>query len=216
MTEAVVVAWGLAVGADLRLMAMAVGAVWAPWPTCAAVGCAVVVGHRLSREARRGAEVRFAESVVGELRAGSSTRAALATACSSRTDCRPLVRRLEVGDPLPAAISGLSGYLPTIGRLIESAITVGAGGGRMLPVFEELVVLAATEEKRAEDLKVATAQIRASMWVMVGGPLGYLTWLLITGRLSRLLTIPGGSLLGVVGAVLFLTGLAVMGWMARR
>ena len=216
MTEAILLAWGLAGGVDWRLMAMAAGSVWAPWPTGIAVAAAVVAGRRLSRVASAGSEVGFAQSVVGELRAGASARAALTTACAGLPDSKPLVRRLEVGDPLRAALTGISSRLPTIGALIEAALAVGTGGGRMLPVFEELVVLAASEEQAREEMRVATAQIRASMWVMVGGPAAYLTWSLATGRLPVLLALPGGGILGALGGVLFIAGIAAMAWMVSR
>lgn len=216
MSEVILLAWGLAGGADWRLMAMAAGAVWAPWPTGIAVAGAVVAGRRLSRTASAGSEVGFAESVVGELRAGASARAALTTACAGLPDSNALVRRLEVGDPLPAALTGISSRLPTIGSLIEAALAVGTGGGRMLPVFEELVVLAASEEQAREEMRVATAQIRASLWVMVGGPAAYLTWSLATGRLPALLALPGGGILGALGGFLLVAGIAAMAWMVSR
>ena len=108
--------------------------------------------------------------LVGELRSGASLRAALRTACSARPDAARLVRRLEVGEPLPFAVTGLDRLVPTVGRLVEAAVTSGGDGGRMLPVFEELLVHATAEEQAAAELQTALAPVRASMVVLVGAP----------------------------------------------
>jgi Flp pilus assembly protein TadB len=216
MTETAILALGLAVGADWRLVGMAAGALWAPLPTTLALAATLAVSRRLGIATGAGNEVRFVEGVVGELRAGASVRAALRSACAARDDCRQIVRRLDVGAPLGACVDGLAGRLPTIGALVEAAVQVGAGGGRVLPVFEELVVFASAEEQARAELRMATAQVRASLWVLVGGPIAYLAWSVATGRFLALMSLPGGAAVAAVGAFLFILGVAAMAWMGRR
>lgn len=216
MTASIVLAAGLVLGVDWRLLAMAAGAVWVPMPTAVAVAAAAVVGRRVQLRAAVGSEGRFAETVVGELRAGASLRASLRTACHARGDCEGVVRRLDVGLPLGQAVNGLAGVLPTIGRAVEVAVAAGAGGGRMLPVFEELMIIAADEEQSRAEVRTATAQVRASMWVLVGLPVAVVTWVVASGRVGRLLALPGGAIVAGAGAFLFVTGAATMAWLGRR
>jgi Flp pilus assembly protein TadB len=218
VSEAIILAAGLVGGADWRVVAVAAGAVWAPLPTLAAVAGVTMVGWRLHLLIGRGAEARFAEIVVGELRAGGSLRFALRTACAGRDDCAPVVRRLDIGVRLAEAVDGLARILPGIGALIETAMAVGAGAGagRMLPLFEELVALATADEQGRAEVLTATAQVRASMWVLIGGPLAYMVWSVVNGRLGQLVTLPGGLLLATIGSGLFAIGTTLMTWMGRR
>lgn len=216
MSEAIILAAGLLGRADWRVVAVAAGAVWAPLPTLAAVVGVTMVGWRLQMAVAGGAEARFAETVVGELRAGGSLRFALRTACAGRDDCAPIIRRLDIGVPLADAVHGLQRILPSIGGLVETAVAVGAGAGRMLPVFEELVALAAADEGGRAEVRTATAQVRASMWVLIGGPLAYMVWSVTTGRLGPMVASPGGFLLASLGGGLFTIGTALMAWMGRR
>lgn len=208
--ETLLLAGGMAAGADWRLLLLAAGAVWAPLPAAVAVAVAVMVGRRHRAAGSAGADVLFTETIVGELRSGASLRAALRTACSARPDAARLVRRLEVGEPLPFAVTGLDRLVPTVGRLVEAAVTSGGDGGRMLPVFEELLVHATAEEQAAAELQTALAPVRASMVVLVGAPAAYLVWSAATGRLTRLVALPGGLWLAAVGGVLFVAGIGAM------
>lgn len=216
MSEAIILAAGLVGRADWRVVAVAAGAVWAPLPTLAAVAGMTMVGWRLRMVVGRSAEARFAETVVGELRAGGSLRFALRTACAGRDDCAPIIRRLDIGLPLADAVDGLHRVLPSIGALVETAVAVGAGAGRMLPVFEELVALASADEQGKAEVRTATAQVRASMWVLIGGPLAYMASSMITGRLGQMVASPGGLVLASLGGGLFTIGTALMVWMGRR
>lgn len=216
MIEAMAVATGLAIGIDWRVIALVSGAIWAPVPSAVAVTVAVLVGRRLADRARSGRDLRFVESVAGELRAGASLRASLQAACVGLDGAGAIVRRLDVGEPLETAISGLGDLLPSVGHLVESAVTVGARGGRMLPIFEELMVHAASEAAATAELRTALAPIRASLTVLVGAPAAYLVWSALTGRLWRLLEQPGGLGLATVGAIVFMSGLAAMFLLMRR
>ncbi|MFP3915413.1 MAG: type II secretion system F family protein [Actinomycetota bacterium] len=213
--EAVLLAAGLVAGAEPRRLALAAGAVWAPLPAALAVAVAVVVGRRAQQRDSLGSDVRFAEAVVGELRSGASLRSALRTACGGRPGSDRIVRRLEVGEPLPEAASGLAEILPSIGHLVETAVAVGGGGGRMLPIFEELMVHAAAQDAAASELRTALAPVRASMTLLVGAPLIYLGWSVATGRMARLLALPGGMWLAAVGTGLFAAGIGTMLALAR-
>lgn len=210
MTEALILATGLAAGADWRPLLLAAGAVWAPIPSAVALLLAAGVGRRQRVRAGAGLDVRFAESVIGELRSGASLRSALRAACRELDGAEPIVRRLDVGEPLDRAVRGLGELLPSIGPLAEAAVSAGAGGGRMLPIFEELVIHAAAEEAVAAELRTALAPVRASMTILAGAPVAYLMWSAGTGRLSRLLALPGGLVLATLGTFLFLTGIVTM------
>lgn len=210
MIESALLAVGLAAGADWRLVVLAAGAVWAPLPSAAALLVVTMAGRRHHATMETGAEARFVESVIGELRSGASLRLALVVACAARPGGEGIVRRLEVGEPLAGAVAGLGGLLPTVGGLVEAAVEAGAHGGRMLPVFEELAVHAAAEEAAAAELRTALAPVRASMTVLVGGPVAYLAWSVVTGRLARLLAVPGGLWMAAVGGALFVAGIGAM------
>lgn len=216
MTEALIVAAGLAAGVDWRLLALAAGAIWVPIPSAVALAVAWVAGRRAETRAGAGSEVRFAEAVIGELRAGASLRAALRVACAERPGAGLIVRRLDVGQPLDRAVEGLASLLPSIGHLVETAVQAGGGGGRMLPVFEELMVHAAAHDAAAAEVRTAVAPVRASMVVLIGAPLLYLVWALATGRLARLLVLPGGLWLASVGTGLFGIGIVTMLVLSRR
>lgn len=216
MMEALILAGGLIARGDWRLLALAAGAVWVPLPSAVALAAAAVVGRKAEVRHRAGSDVRFAETVVGELRAGASLRASLRVACADLPEAARIVRRLDVGRPLPEAVQGLAPLVPSIGHLVETAIVVGGGGGRMLPVFEELMVHAAAADAAAAELRTATAPVKASMLVLVGAPVAYLVWSLATGRLARLLALPGGLWLAVAGMALFGVGVAAMLVLWRR
>jgi hypothetical protein len=216
LTAALILAWALLAGADWRFLTLAGGAVWLPVPTALALVGVVVVGRRAARAGSFGSESRFVETVLGELRAGASLRWALRAALVDLGGSRRAVRRLDVGEPLAACLDGdLSSRLPRIGPLVKAAVSEGALGGRMVPVFELLLAHAKAEEEASIELRSATAQVRASMWVLVGGPLAYLAAMLATGRLGRLLALPASQMLSTVGLVLFLAGAGVMMAMAR-
>lgn len=210
------VAAGLMVGVDWRQMALVAGALWFPVPMVVALAAAVTVARRAVVREAAGRDLRFVEAVAGELRAGSSLRSALRTACGEIDHAGTIVRRLEVGEPLEIAMTGIGGHLPSLGHLVESAVTVGAGGGRMLPVFEELRVHAASQAAAESELRTSLAPIRASMALLVGAPAAYLAWAAWSGRLIRHLSLPGGLGMASVGALLFGGGLTVMLVMMRR
>lgn len=215
MIEATILASGLAAGADGRGVLLAAAAIWAPLPL--ALGLALHYGFALTRPASgAGPEVLFAETVVGELRAGASLRSALRTGCAGREGTDAIVRRLDVGEPLSQAVRGISTGFPSIGGLVEAALAPGSDGGRMLPVFEELLIHAAAEEAVAAELRTALAPVRASMTVLVGGPVAYLLWSLVSGRLGRLIALPGGLWLTAIGGTLFVAGIVTMLGLVRR
>lgn len=217
MTAALIMAWGLVAGADWRLLLLAAGAIWLPFPTGIALGVAIVVGTRAERVKNFGRESRFVEVVLGELQAGSSLRWALRAALVDLAGSEWAVRRLDVGEPLADCIDDrFYSLLPAIGPLVVSAVSEGARGGRMAPAFELLLAHARAEEAASAELRTATAQVRASMWVLVGGPMAYLTVMLATGHLGRLLALPGSRILSLAGLTLFLVGAGVMVLMARR
>lgn len=216
MIEALMLAWALVMGADWRLVVLAFGAVSAPVPAAVALLLATVVGRRIRAGARRGSEVAFVSGVVGELRAGSSLRIALRTACQALPGSEGIARRLEIGEPIGSALDGLSQLLPTAGSLIEAAVGVGGAGGRMVPVFEEILAHAAAEEMAADEARAALAPVGASMTVLIGAPAAYLAWSAATGRLARLVAVPGGALLSVAGGLLMSLGVCLMLVLARR
>lgn len=215
MIEAVLVASALVAGMDWRIVGLMSAALWAPVPAGVTVGVAVAMGRRRQARTQLSADLAFAESVIGELRSGASLRAALRVACADRPGAGRIVRRLDVGEPLDRAVRGIGEVLPAIGDLVEAAVTTGGGGGRMLPIFEELMVQAAAEQAAAAELRTAVAPVRASMTVLVGAPVTYLLWSGFTGRLTRLLALPGGLWIASGGTALFLAGILVMVLLTR-
>lgn len=217
MMAAVILGWGLASGADWRLVALAGGAIWLPLPTGVALAAVIVAGTRTMRVSEFGRASRFVESVLGELRAGSSLRWALRSALVDLGGAQGVIRRLDVGDPLADCVDeALGERLPGIGPLVASAVAEGPLGARMVPVFELLAAHAKAEEAALVELRTSTAQVRASMGVLVGGPLAYLAFMIATGRLSRLLALPGSRTVSAIGLGLFLVGAGAMVAMARR
>lgn len=215
MTAAVLLALGVAAGGDLRLLAMAGGAVWAPLPTAVAVAVMTVLARRAEFRAAHRLDMSFLETVVAELRAGGSPRRALRAACRVLPNGQAMARRLDAGEPLRTSLDGLETRLPSVGALVVDAVTVANGAGRMLPVVEELIVHAASEADVAAELRAATAQVRASLWILVGCPVAYLAWSFGTGRLGPLLALPGGSMVAMVGAGLMAVGGSTMVMLAR-
>lgn len=213
MMTALAVAAGALLGVRWHALVLVGLSVWEPW--AAAVLVALLAAGARRRGSGAGLEVRFVEAVIAELRAGSSLRRALRVACGDLPDAATILRRLDVGEPLPRAIRGLAQRLPTVGGLVEAAVAADGGGGRMLPVFEELLLQATANEAAGAEMKAAVAPVRASMTVLVGGPMAYLAWSAATGRLGRLLAMPGGIYLTVGGGVVFAMGIVAMVWMAR-
>lgn len=213
MTAALAIAAGAVLGIHWPTLVLVGLAVWEPWAAAALVLILVLGARRQSSGA--GIEVRFVETVIGELRAGASLRRALRVGCGEVPDADRILRRLDVGDPLPQAIAGLAARLTTVGDLVEVAVAVGGGGGRMLPLFEEMLIQATADEVAAAEMKAALAPVRASMTVLVGGPVAYLAWSVATGRMGRLLAMPAGAWLTVGGGFLFAGGILAMLWMLR-
>jgi hypothetical protein len=85
----------------------------------------------------------------------------------------------------------------------------------MVPVFEEMLAHAVAEEEVRAELSAALAPTWASLVVLVGGPLCYLCWLAVSGRLFAQLEVPGARAVAAVGALLFAAGVAVVAWMMR-
>lgn len=213
MMAALTVAAGALLGVRWPTLVLVGLSVWEPWAAAVLV-LLLAVGAR-QRESGAGSEVRFVEAVIAELRAGSSLRRALRVACGDLPEATAILRRLDVGDPLPGAIRGIAQRLPRVGELVEAAVAADGGGGRMLPLFEELLIQATADEAAGAEMKAAVAPVRASMTVLVGGPVAYLAWSAATGRLGRLLAMPGGIYLTVGGGVIFGLGVVTMLWMAR-
>lgn len=215
MIETLLVAVGMTVGVDWRLLLLVGAALWFPVP--AAVALVIVgVAQRGVRSGSFGDETRVVEATIGELRAGASLRSAFLVAFRDRERTGRIVRRLQVGEPLPDAITGLDRALPTIGKLVEVAVGAGGTGGRMLPVFEELLVHVSAEAEAEAEMRAALAPVRASMTVLVGAPAVYLAWSAASGRLGRLLQLPGGAWLAGTGGLLFVVGITAMWLIARR
>lgn len=74
---------------------------------------------------------------------------------------------------------------------------------------------ATADEVAGAEMKAALAPVRASMTVLVGGPVLYLAWTAAGGRLGRLLAMPGGVYLTVGGGAVFCLGVLAMLWMTR-
>lgn len=215
MIAALIIAAGTGAGADWRLLALVAGAVWMPIPAGVAVAAAIVIGRRIEREIRSGVEIRFVDVVLAELRSGASVRSALIVGCETLANSGGLVRNLRTGQPVGVALGGLVDRLPDLGALVVSAVEAGADGGYMMPALEELSEQARADAAARSELRMAMAPVKASMWILAGGPSLYLIWMIATGRFAVQVAAPGGLWLAMVGGALFGLGLVVMAAMVR-
>ena len=212
MSEALFVSCALVVGLDWRVViALGVAMAFPVW-------AAVAVGVHVARTGKRSTTTSalFCQSVAREMRSGSSLRWAMAAAARS-SDVLVLAQQLESGD----AIDDLSGIIrdsfPEVGdELVAIAASAAVSGGATASLFDELGDLALMQVEMAEEVRVASAPVRASTAVLVGLPLAYLGFVLSTGRIQLLFAETAQRSFAAVGLVMIGAGLVTSYVMVAR
>lgn len=159
-------------------------------------------------------EAAVAGSVSSALRSGRSVRQALIDAVGpAASEPDPgLMRELRAGRPLESLASRFATVLPATGGAVGAAVSVSATtGGSVAGLFD---AIADRERQRVElrrSLDTATVQARTSAVVVGGLPLAATVLLLVTGRLSSLISAGGlGATAVVAGIAMQALGLAAI------
>lgn len=216
MLTAALVSAGLVVGMPV-LLAGAMGAAILEPRIALALGAAAYVAsrHRGERQLSN-VEGTFHQAVTAELRSGASLRSALARATGTVPALRlqRLERAANSGLPINYLQQVLLARLPNTGRATAAALAVlEETGGHAIPTFEGLALIAQDVTSIERDRRVSTAQVRMSALVIAGLPLGFLTYLVLSGRFGQVaerapvMLMAGGAMLAI--------GVAWMGWMLR-
>lgn len=187
-----------------------------PGPALLAIaGWAVLARLRRENGPTPDDEVRALEALVAELDGGASPRAGLlrVAASSREPDLSVPARLIAAGMPSGRIAASLGEALPHNGRLTAAAWALsGEAGAPAAPVMGALARRAAEHGRLDRERRAATAQARATAWVIGGLPLAVLIGLAVTGRIA-----PGPALpILLVGVILQLIGLGIAFVMVRR
>jgi tight adherence protein B len=218
MLIAVGLAWGLAAGVPLVVLALVGISLLSPRVALAGLGV-ITVGDRISRKPA-GGDAAYLQAVAAELRSGAGVRAAIADAADRMPSVmlERVARSARAGRPLDELAEGLQSALGRHGGLAGAALRVaGMTGGRAAETFDQLALLALEDAELAGERRAATAQARVSAWIVGGLPTAYLVYAAGSGRLSALWkagTI-GPVILGL-GALLLVGGVGAIVILVRR
>jgi Flp pilus assembly protein TadB len=138
-------------------------------------------------------EATFLQHVTSELHGGASPRLALvrASAASASVDGRRLIRTIEFGLDDDRVAAELHRMLPLNGRRAGAALAVGSASGAPLGrIFSLLAQRAAERGRLVREQRVATAQARATAWLICGLPVGLLAVLGVSGQLGDTRAVP--------------------------
>jgi hypothetical protein len=199
--EVACLAIAVASGVDLRRIALIAGALFLPL-----VVAGVIALHWLqARPDSRHRPSLFCEGVASELRAGATLRDALAAAATSVGT----TLELSHSTPMAEVAARIAAELPTIGREIRLTVAAAAkSGSDAAAIFDEIGVLALSQDEVAHEVRVATAPGRATALVLVAAPLFYLLTRLGDGGLTGYLASSEQRVAATVGAGLFAVGIA--------
>jgi tight adherence protein B len=187
-----------------------------PGPALAVMAGWVVV-HRLRTTSgpTPDAEAAALAGLVAELEGGSSPRAGLVRLARSSKDVDfgSPARLIAAGMPSHRVAGALGAVLPANGRLAAAAWALaGESGAPAAPVMAALARRAAERGRLDRERRAATAQARATAWVIAGLPLAVLVGLWATGRVGAGPALP----VLLVGVALQVVGLAIAVVMVRR
>lgn len=220
MLSIAVLAIGLAAGAPLVALGIAVLALWQPWWLLAALAVWMVVARRRRRSrAGPGDEADFLQGLAAEVSAGAALRAAVVAAASRAPalDLSQAGRLAGAGMAAGRIGEALQSALPVNGRLAGAAFRLAASvGAPAAGLFHSLAARGADVGRLDRERRALTAQARASAWVVGALPVALLTGLAVTGRLSALLANPAGPAVLGTGLALEGLGVAAVWWMIRR
>lgn len=212
MIEVVVLAAATAAGVDPRRIALVAGAVYLPLPVAGLVAL-----HWLrARPDPRHRPTLFCEGVASELRAGATLRDALAAAATS------VGTSLELSHSTPMAevAARIAAELPSIGQEIRLTVAAAArSGSDAAALFDEMGVLALSQDEVTHEVRVATAPGRATALVLIGAPLFYLLTRLGEDGLAGYLASSEQRVAATIGLGLFalgIVGASLVLWRSRR
>ena len=205
MIELVLVAIGIWLGASPARLALLVGAVLFPWAAAALAG----LHWWRNRETDDRQAVNFCEAVAAELRAGAPPRFAIAAAAHS-TSSRGLARSADRGESMAKVAGEARRAFPGIGPELAACITRGASlGSPMADLFEEIGALALARDESWREMRAAMAPARASVLVLIAGPIGALWWANQRGDLGEYLSAPAQRISVAIGATLCFLALGI-------
>jgi tight adherence protein B len=193
---------------------------------CVIVVSVVVEGVLERRQARELARQipELCERVAAAMRAGRSLRASIARAAeeSSGPGARELARiqrDLDLGERLELALGGACERTGSseLGALSATVEVQQRAGGSLAVALEELASRLREEERLKADVRTATAQARASAWLVAGLPVagGVAFELAAPGSATALLAHPLGVAVIVVSIAMYTAGLVVISRLAR-
>lgn len=212
MLEALVVAAGLAWGADLRSLGLLAAAMAFPLPVAVVL---LIIWHR-ARSGRHSPSVEFCEAVAGELRSGASPRAAIRAAAAS-VGAEELASEADSGTSFTDIARVAAVAFPDIGPELTSLIErISWAGAPSADLFDEIgsVALATAEVDR--EVRTATAPARATAAVLLVAPVGVVFYLGSAERIADYLSTGQQRLSAIAGLVLMILGLAIGALMMRR
>lgn len=214
MTEAILLGAAIVAGAPWGFLAILASGLANPW--IGVLALVILLAFRRERSPRGSVDVRFCRAVADELRGGASLRASLAVAADEINETA-LARACRIGRSYEELASEAELCLPLVGSVAAAAIRIaGESGGRAAGSFEAMAFLAADEEEMRSERRAATAQVRASAFIIATLPVLMLAGLAATGHLSVLAA--GGSLTAgflAAGFILIVTGLLSIWRMVR-
>ena len=209
MIEVAVLAAATAAGLDPRRIALVAGAVYLPLPVA---GLVAVHWLRARPDTRHGPTL-FCEGVAAELRAGATLRDALAAAATSVG----MALELSHSTPMTEVAARIAAELPSIGQ--EIGLTVAAAartGSDAAALFDEIGVLALSQDEVAHEVRVATAPGRATALLLIGAPLFYLFTRLGDDGLAGYLASSEQRVAATIGMGLFALGIVAASFVLWR
>lgn len=208
MTIAIVtLAVGMWAGVPMIVVTASALAVALPnvlWPFLA--GAAIVsVVHRRREEVMPDIP-SFLVAMAGELRAGRSLRAALASTVTGHPELgiEPAGRLAAAGRPMDEVAAALANASPELAPAAAALEVSARTGGKVAEAFESLALDAVDEVELRRQLRADSAPARLSALVVAGFPLVVLAIQVGTGGLGRI-----GSL-GAVGLLMLVVGLGLL------
>lgn len=200
MIEVIVLAAAFASGVDPRRIALIAGAVYLPL----AVAGLIAVHWMRGRPDSRHRPSLFCEGVASELRAGATLRDALAAAATSVGTSF----ELSHATPMAEVASRIAAEFPSIGQEIRLTVAAAAtSGSDAAELFDEIGVLALSQDEVGHEVRMATAPGRATALVLVGAPLFYLLTRLGEGGLTEYLASSEQRVAATIGIGLFASGI---------
>jgi hypothetical protein len=209
MIEVLLLAAAFATGVDPRRIALIAGALYLP----AVVAGLIAVYWLRGRPGSRHRPSLFCEGVASELRAGATLRDALAAAATS------VGTSVELSHSIPMAevAARIASEFPDIGQEIRLTVAAAARtGSDAAALFDEIGVLALSQDEVGHEVRMATAPGRATALVLIGAPLFYLVTRLGEGGLSGYLASSEQRIAATIGIGLFSLGVIAASFVLWR